>query len=106
MAKVTFQPIAIWVAGEEKQAEVMNIRSISDDLDTSAQFYYELCEADIVNSYEDGSQSTQSGIVLASGNLTMSGQDYINWGNQSGTAINQWACAWALGKLNLTAPTV
>jgi hypothetical protein len=92
------QPVQIWVSGEVKTAEVFTLRSINDDLETSATFYYELKEADSVD--PDG--NPVSGSVLANGNQNMSGQDYTDWGNQSGTNINQWAYNWAATQLNLT----
>ena len=102
MAKVNIQPVTLWVAGQQKTAGVMNIRSIGDDLETSAQFYYELAEADVITQDEQGNDVVTAGAVLANGNLGMSGQDYIDWGDQSGSNINQWACTWALAKLNLS----
>lgn len=102
MAKVSIQPVTIWVQGEQKTASQMGLRSINDDLQTSAQFYYELCEADTTSTDESGNEIVTAGAVLANGNLSMSGEDYTNWGDQSGTSINQWACNWALGQLNLS----
>lgn len=102
MAKVTIQPVTLWVAGQQKTAGQMEIRSISDDLQSSAQFYYVLSEANVITTDANGVESTQYGMVLANGNLTMSGQDYQDWGDQSGSSINEWACTWALAKLNLS----
>lgn len=92
------QPVQIWVNGEVKTASVFTLRSINDDLETSATFYYELKEADSQN--PDG--NTISGSTLANGNCNMSGQDYTDWGDQSGNNINQWAYDWAAGQLNIT----
>jgi len=39
---------------------------------------------------------------LSQGNLTMSGQDYSDWGDQSGNDINGWAYTWAANLLNIT----
>ena len=95
------QPVTLWVNGESKTAEVFNLRSIGDDLETSAQFYYELKGADVVTQDNDGNDVTTSGQVFANGNLGMSGQTYQDWGNQSGVDINTWAYNWAAGELNL-----
>lgn len=95
-------PVTLWVNGQVKTAEVFNLRSIGDDLESSAQFYYELQEADVVSQDADGNDVTTSGAVLANGNLGMSGQTYQDWGNQSGTDINTWAYNWAAGELNIT----
>lgn len=100
MAK-SIQPVTLWVNGQVKTAEVFALRSIGDDLESSAQFYYELKEADVVSQDADGNDVTTSGAVLANGNLGMSGQTYQDWGNQSGVDINTWAYNWAAGELNL-----
>lgn len=97
MAK-NIQPVQIWTSGEVKTASVFNLRSIGDDLETSAQFYWEMKEADS----QDADGNTISGSVLANGNLSMSGQTYEDWGNQSGVDINAWAYDWAAGQLNIT----
>lgn len=96
MAK-QIQPVNVWVNGEVKVAEWLSMRSINDDLETSATLYYELCE-----NAQDENQNNSKGSAVANGNLTMSGQDYQDWGNQSGTDINTWAYNWAAQQLNLT----
>ena len=92
------QPVQIWSNGSLKTAEVFILRSIADDLETSATFYWEMKEADS----QDPDGNPISGSVLANGNLGMSGQDYQDWGNQSGTNINTWAYEWAADQLNIT----
>ena len=101
MAK-QIQPVNIWVNGMVKVAEQFTLRSINDDLETSATFYYELKEGDVTTQDSEGNDVTTQGAVIAVGNLGMDGQDYQDWGNQSGTDINTWAYNWAAGKLNLT----
>ena len=82
------QAISIWDKGEAKDATQFSLMSINDNLESSATFYYQLLNADVAS--------------LADGNLTISGQDYENWGNQSGTDINTWAYQWAATQLNIT----
>jgi hypothetical protein len=100
MAK-QIQPVNIWVNGSVKVAEQFSLRSINDDLETSATFYFELMEANVTTQDADGNNVVNSGAAIANGNLNMSGQDYQDWGNQSGTDINTWAYDWAAGQLNL-----
>ena len=92
------QPVQIWSNGSVKTAEAFTLRAIADDLETSATFYGEMKEADS----QDADGNPISGSVLANGNLGMSGQDYDDWGNQSGTNINTWAYEWAGDQLNIT----
>lgn len=88
------QPKSLWVGGQEKTASVLNLRSISDDLSSSATFYWELQEADVVVD-----EQTTQGQVLQCGNLTMSGEDYQIW--NGALDINAEAYSWAAVQLNL-----
>lgn len=95
MAK-QISPVNVWVNGEVKEAKYFGMISVNDNLETSATFYYQLFEAQVVDEVEVEGQS------VAVGNLTMDGQDYEDWGSQSGVDINTWAYDWAAAKLNLT----
>ena len=80
------QPVSIWYQGAMTPAVIFNMVSISDNLTTSATFYYQLYSA--------------TNIVLADGNLTMDGADYVTY--SSSPASNDFAYTWGAGKLNLT----
>jgi hypothetical protein len=84
---VQIQPVNIWNNGQSKQASELDARIIFDDLATSAQFYYELKE--VVEGV--------SGATLSNGNVSMDGQDYLDWDNS-----NQAAYVYVASKLNLT----
>ena len=84
---VNIQPVSIWNNGQSKQASELDARIIYDDLATSATFYYELKEV------VDG----VSGSALSVANVSMDGQDYIDWDNS-----NEDAYVYIAGKLNLT----
>lgn len=92
------QPVQVWKDGSVKTASVFTMVSIYDDLSSSAKFYYQMKEADST----DADGNLVSGSVVADGNLDLAGQEYQDWGNQSGTDINTWAYDWAAGQLNLT----
>ncbi len=83
---VQIQPVTIWNNGQSKQASELDARIIYDDLATSATFYYELKEV-----------LEESSSVLSVGNVSMDGQDYIDWDNS-----NEEAYVYIAGKLNLT----
>lgn len=90
------QPVSIWKDGQVKQAGVFNLKSIYDDLSSSAQFYYELKTED-----QQGPDGVSVyGEVLSNGNLSVSGQEYQDWG--SGSDINEWIYDWAADQLGLT----
>lgn len=80
---VQIQPVSIWYNGQSKQASELDARIIFDDLSTTAQFFYELKEVE--------------GSTLSNGNVSMDGQDYIDWDNS-----NEEAYIYVAGKLNLT----
>jgi len=95
------QPVSVWKDGQVKTAEEFSLRSIGDDLESSAQFYYELKEADVTTQDSEGNDVVTKGSVVAVGNLSMGGQDYEDWGTQSGVDINAWAYQWAADELNV-----
>jgi len=95
------QPVSVWKDGQVKTAEQFSLRSIGDDLESSAQFYYELKEADVTTQDSEGNDIVTAGSVVAVGNLSMAGQDYADWGTQSGVDINAWAYQWAADELNV-----
>ena len=93
MAKMTIQPISMWVNGQIKTAEVLEVRGIGDDYGTSANNYYELREADVLDA--DGNV-IGGGAVCQNGNLACSGADYQAWDNS-----NEWIKNWVATQLNL-----
>jgi len=96
MAK-KIEPINVWVNGESKVAEYLQVTGINDNYESSATNYWALFTK-VVDAEGVESQGEQ----VAQGNLTISGQDYINWGDQPAMAINDWIYNWSAEKLNLT----
>jgi hypothetical protein len=95
MAK-QIEPVTIWSNGESKVAEYLQVTGINDNYESSATNYWAL-STKVVDSEGVESQGEQ----VAQGNLTISGQDYINWGDQPAMAINEWIYNWSADKLNL-----
>ena len=87
------EPITIWKNGESFEANLLNAYIINDNLATSCSFYYQLCSSG------EGTEAMPLviGQTLADGNVTMSGDDYINWDDS-----NDAAYAYIAEKLNLT----
>lgn len=79
------QAKSIWVNGEEKNAELINVYSIYDDLSTMATFKYELLTIDKIE--------------LAKGNIDIANEEYLLWG--VATDINLSAYEYVVQKLNL-----
>ena len=62
--------VSIWDNGKIKKASILNAYAVNLVLNESATFYYAL-----YSQTKDGLQ----GDMLASGNLSMTGEDYNNW---------------------------
>ena len=82
----SIQPVTIWVNGQSKTANYIIARSIYDDLNTEAIFYYQLTD-------------DATGATVTDGNVTMTGQDYIDW--DSSQDINLAAYEYLCEQLNL-----
>jgi hypothetical protein len=78
-------PIQSWINGKSVTATIFNMYVIGGVLGSSASFYYSLLDSDLAN--------------VAQGNLTMSGDAYLGWGNDDEYAWN-WAAS--SDQLNLT----
>ena len=90
------EPVTIWVNGESKVAEYLQVIGINDNYESSATNYWQLFTKIV-----DGEGVESKGEAVAQGNLTISGQDYINWGDQPAMAINDWIYDWSAEQLNL-----
>jgi hypothetical protein len=75
------QPISIWDKGQNKQAHILHAFATDVTLGISATFYYTI------------SNETEQ---LASGNLTLKGDDYQLWDS------DVFAWDWIAEQLNLT----
>jgi hypothetical protein len=66
----TISPVSLWDNGQTKQATILNAYAVNVTLGKYATFWYGLFSAN-----KDGSQGSQ----LAAGNVSMSGDDYAAW---------------------------
>ena len=96
MAK-QISPVNVWVNGESKSAEYLQVTGINDNNESSATNYWALFTK-VVDAEGVESQGEQ----VAQGNLTIQGEDYVLWGDQPAMAINAWIYNWSAEKLNLT----
>jgi hypothetical protein len=83
------QPITIWKNGESQEANLLNAYIINDNLQSSCSFYYSLNAS--------GSEPDSIGKILADGNITMSGEEYLAWDGD-----NDYAFSYIAEQLNLT----
>lgn len=80
------QQVSIWYNGQIVQATIFNMKSIQDNLSTSATFYYQL-------------YSTNN-IQIADGNLLLENADYTTYSTSPDS--NEYAYQWGATQLNLT----
>jgi hypothetical protein len=78
----TISPVQSWTNGQSVDATILNAYAINVALNVSATFYYSLLDANLV--------------IVAQGNLTMSGEAYQQW------SVDQYAWDWIAAELNLT----
>ena len=95
MAK-QIEPVNVWVNGEIKVAEYLQVTGINDNYESSATNYWQMFTMNV-----DAEGVESQGEAVAQGNLTISGQDYINWGDQPAMQINAWIYDWVSEQLNL-----
>ena len=96
MAK-QISPVTIWVNGTSKEAKYLQVTGINDNYESSATNYWQMFTMNV-----DAEGVESMGEAVAQGNLTISGQDYINWGDQPAMSINDWIYNWVATQLNLT----
>lgn len=88
-------PVNIWHEGSLKEASLLNVASSYDDLNTYATFSYRIMVAAEQPS-EPATPPMAVNETVASGQIYMGGQDYVDWDNS-----NEAAYDYVAGKLNL-----
>lgn len=74
--------VSVWHIGQTVSATKLYLKCVYDDIDTEANYYWEI--------------RSSSDVALERGNLMMSGSDYTN---RTG---NTYTWNWAAGQLSLT----
>jgi hypothetical protein len=77
-------------------AEYLQVTGINDNYESSATNYWAL-----FTKIQDVDGNDVAGEQVAQGNLTINGQEYIDWGNQPAMDINSWIYNWVANELNL-----
>jgi hypothetical protein len=91
------EPISIWINGEIKVGEYFKVTGINDNYESYATNYWQIFSK-ILNENNE----YVAGQMISDGNLNITGQDYIDWGNQPAMAINEWIYNWSASQLGLT----
>ena len=96
MAK-QISPINVWVNGTSKEAQYLQVTGINDNYESSATNYWQMFTMNV-----DAEGVESMGEAVASGNLTIDSEDYIEWGNVPAMSVNAWIYDWVAEQLNLT----
>jgi hypothetical protein len=89
----SIQPISVWKNGESQEASLLNAIIVNDNLESACTFYYQILT---------GGQGTEAmpisvGQSVAEGNISLSGENYLDWNGS-----NDFAYSYIAEKLNLT----
>ena len=93
MNGIDIQPINAWLNGSPVVINFFAQQIVHDNLSNSAQLEYFMINKVIIDP-----DTTQFNVVTR-GNLTIAGQDYLDWNNDPDA--NQWIYVWSLNQLNL-----
>ena len=96
MAK-KISPVNVWVNGQSKEAQYLQVTGINDNYESSATNYWQMFTMVV-----DAEGVESMGEAVAQGNLTCDGQDYIDWCNETALNVNDWIYDWVATQLNLT----
>jgi hypothetical protein len=96
MAK-KIQPIDIWAEGQTQIGEYFKVACINDNYEDTATNLWQIFTLKVM---EDGTE--EPNFQIAQGYLTITGDEYTEWGEQPAMAINDWIYNWVANKLNLT----
>jgi hypothetical protein len=87
-------PVEIWQNGQSETGNYIDASIVNDNLSDYAQFYWNISK---VTTDSEGNETKQS---LTQGNSTISGNDYVIWGET--TDVNYAAYQYICSQLNLT----
>ena len=96
MAK-KISPVNVWVNGTSKSAQYLQVTGINDNYESSATNYWQMFTM-VVD--DEGVESM--GEAVAQGNLTIDGEEYVEWGDVPAMSVNAWIYNWVAEQLNLT----
>lgn len=91
---VSIQSVQSWNRGTVTTLNSFRLQSTNDNLRDSCTFYWQIGNA---VGLDTGGAAFAAYTWVQDGNLTMSGQDYLNW-----SGSNDAAMTWALLQLNLS----
>jgi hypothetical protein len=89
--------IDIWTNGQVEVGEFFEVVGFNDNYKDTAYNSWQIFTKKIM---EDGTE--EANISISQGLLTITGQDYTEWGSQPAMDVNDWIYNWAAQKLGLS----
>ena len=90
------EPVQIWTNGVSKTAEFLQVTGINDNYESAAVNYWQLFTKVV-----DAEGVESQGEAVAQGNLSISGESYVEWGDIPAMGVNAWIYDWVANQLNL-----
>jgi len=90
------EPFSIWIYGNQVTAQYLQVTCTFDNNESTATEFYQL-----FSMFVDANGVETPAEQLASGSISISGQDYINWGNEPAMSVNAWIYHFVADQLNV-----
>jgi hypothetical protein len=90
------EALEIWNNGTSKTAHFLQVIGVYDNYESTSTQSWSLFALVQNEQGED-----VAGEQLSQGNLTVSGQDYIDWADTTSPNVNAWIYNWVAEQLNL-----
>jgi hypothetical protein len=90
------QPVIIWFNGNQDTAHYLQVTCTYDNNESTATEFYQL-----FSMFVDGNGVETPAQQLAQGYISISGQNYIDWGNQPAMSVNAWIYQFVANQINV-----
>jgi hypothetical protein len=90
-------PQQVWLTGVEYSAQYLQCTGTYDNYQSEATVFFQLFTM-LVDNNGDKSPAQQ----VATGEKTIQGQAYIDWGNVPASSVNEWIYNWTAEQINVT----
>lgn len=90
------EPVSIWVFGNQVTAHYLQVTCTYDNNESTATEFYQL-----FSMFVDDDNVQTLGEQVAQGSISISGQNYIDWGNEPAISVNAWIYIFVADQINL-----
>jgi len=90
------EPQSIWLNGIEQTAQYLQVTCTYDNNKSTATEFYQL-----FSMFVDGDGVETPAEQVAQGSISISGQNYIDWGNEPAMSVNAWIYQFVADQINV-----